>query len=127
MWQTFKEAWGLATFRKNVDKKSNTFLIRDDRKALFSYSFNNVTKRWIQISHQNWNGFFSNITQLIWKRSLKEGKIRAFFIHMKCSLIWFRVLIKILRKCCMMLAAPPTLDYFDNFLISFFIIWGKPF
>ena len=29
------------------------------------YSCNKITKTWIQISHQNWNGFFSNASHQI--------------------------------------------------------------
>ena len=49
---------------------------------LQSYSCNKVTKTWIQISRQNWNGFFSNISH---RTGVYSREILSLRISMEIS------------------------------------------
>ena len=65
-----------------------------------NYSCNNTTMTWIQISLQNWNGFFSNISHQDITDNSRNGKTLLFFIASKYYIQTWTPDVKKLKKMC---------------------------
>ena len=60
-WFSWSDKSSVCSWTPKTVKELNTFNLQ----IRLLYSCNKITTTWIQISHQNWNGFFSNASHQI--------------------------------------------------------------